>query len=78
MYRFGKSISIRGGGGGGGGYAFNISGTIQPKEDKSIIITPCTEITRRHTHITLNRYHRSLTHHWPHGDTVSLVRNILR
>ena len=29
-----------------------------------------------HTHITLNRYHRSLIHHWPHGDTVSLVRNI--
>ena len=32
-------------------YAFNISGTIQPKEDKSIIITPWTEITRRHTNI---------------------------
>ena len=46
------------GGGGGGGmffkktlYAFNISGTIQPKEDKSIVITPWTEITRRHTNI---------------------------
>ena len=59
-------------------YAFNISGTIQPQEDKSIVITPWTEITRRHTNITLNRYHRSLIHHWPHGDTVSLVRNILR
>ena len=30
---------------------FNISGTIQPKEDKSIVITPWTEITRRHTNI---------------------------
>ena len=30
---------------------FNISGTIQAKEDKSIIITPWTEITRRHTNI---------------------------
>ena len=56
-------------------YAFNISGTIQPKEDKSIIITPWTEITRTtHKHITLNRYHRSLIHHWPHGDTVSMLR----
>ena len=57
---------------------FNISGTIQPKEDKSIINTPWTAMTRRHRHITLNRYHRSLIHHWPHGDTLSLVRNILR
>ena len=30
---------------------FNISGMIQPKEDKSIIITPWTEITRGHTNI---------------------------
>ena len=30
---------------------FSISGAIQPKEDKSIIITPWTENTRRHTNI---------------------------
>ena len=30
---------------------FNISGTIQPKEDKSIIIARWSEITRRHTNI---------------------------
>ena len=32
-------------------YAFNISGMIQPKEEKSIVITPWTEITRRHTNV---------------------------
>ena len=31
-------------------------GRLQPKEDKSIVITPWTEITRRHTkHITLKQ-----------------------